>query len=475
MGGIAMTRSMVRMGLIVLAALGPCAGGLFAQDGLPPAMVAPAVRYEPAHPASDAGAAPISAVMPALGVLTADSGIQPASFQPFNEMPVPATVTAGDPPPLNVIEQDYIPPPRFWVRGDALVWWVKNAPMPTPLVTTGNPVVGFPTTNTAGAIGSPGTQVLVGGSSLDYDAFIGGKLTVGGWLDDERTIGVEANAFLLERKPYNFGIASDSAGSPPIYLPRFNPSANISDALPIADPLRGFAGNVNFYSSLQLWGGEANLSWNLIRQPGLEFTLLGGFRYASLSEGLQLNTASTDVATGNLVTTLDNFGTYNQFYGGQIGGQVVLERYGFSLDATAKVAFGATQQVVDVQGSTTQFGPNPLTPPGLGTFPGGFYAESSNIGRRTGDSYSVIPSIELNLSYQVTHELRVFVGYTFMYWTNVVRPGDQISSSVNTSQNAVLTSSPTGSTNLVGPPTPSLFNRTDFFAHGINAGLEFRF
>ena len=129
---------------------------------------------------------------------------------------------------------------------------------------------------------------------------------------------------------------------------------------------------------------------------------------------------------------------------------------------------------MDVNGSTTQYGPNPLTPPGLGTTAGGFFAEPSNIGHHTGDCYSVIPSVELNLSYQITPELRTFVGFTFMYWTNVVRPGDQISGNVNTTQNAVL--SPTGAATLIGSPTPTpLFNRSDFFAYGFNVGFEFRF
>src|SRR5947209_6217085 len=32
---------------------------------------------------------------------------------------------------------------RFWARAEYLHWWVKDAPMPVPIVTTGDPAVGF--------------------------------------------------------------------------------------------------------------------------------------------------------------------------------------------------------------------------------------------------------------------------------------------------------------------------------------------
>jgi len=55
-----------------------------------------------------------------------------------------------------------------------------------------------------------------------------------------------------------------------------------------------------------------------------------------------------------------------------------------------------------------------------------------------------------------------------IYWSSVVRPGDQVDPVVNFSQ---LFGGP-----LVGPAQPlPQFNRTDFFAHGLSFGLEFRY
>jgi hypothetical protein len=68
----------------------------------------------------------------------------------------------------------------------------------------------------------------------------------------------------------------------------------------------------------------------------------------------------------------------------------------------------------------------------------------------------------------------VFAGYEILYWNRVVRPGDQIDHNVNLSQNAVL--DPKGVGTLVGPAQPApLFNRSDFWAQGINLGLEYRY
>ena len=146
----------------------------------------------------------------------------------------------------------------------------------------------------------------------------------------------------------------------------------------------------------------------------------------------------------------------------------------YSLDIAGKLALGSTYQVVDIQGTTTQTGPNPLVPPGLGTFAGGLFAQPSNIGLRHGNPFSVLPSLEVKLGYQITQRARIFAGYDLMYWTEVVRPGNQISQQINLTQNAVL--DPNGVGRLVGAAQPPpLFNRSDFWAQGLTLGLAFHY
>ena len=117
--------------------------------------------------------------------------------------------------------------PTFWGSMEYLLWTIKDGPLPVPLVTTGNPADPV----SAGALGRPGTVVLFGGSGLDYRTFSGMRVTVGSWLDDEQTIGVEASGFLLERRSVNFAARSDANGSPPLYNPVFRTDLGQEGAL----------------------------------------------------------------------------------------------------------------------------------------------------------------------------------------------------------------------------------------------------
>jgi hypothetical protein len=79
-----------------------------------------------------------------------------------------------------------------------------------------------------------------------------------------------------------------------------------------------------------------------------------------------------------------------------------------------------------------------------------------------------MPELGIAVGYDITCRLRVTCGYTILYWSKVVRPGDQIDTQVNPSQ------FPPGT--LTGAPYPQFTPRTtDFWAQGLNVGLELRF
>jgi hypothetical protein len=363
---------------------------------------------------------------------------------------------------------------RFWARGEYLLWWVKDAPMPVPIVTTGNPNVGFnggvfAAVNIAGAIGQPGTQVQFGGNDVNFHAFSGMRFALGGWIDSEALIGLEGSAFRLEKRANNFAAGSDATGNPPLYFPINSVFLGSPAGVPIADPLRLFSGDVFITSTLQLWGAELNGVFTLWRRPGLDVLLLTGFRYADLRENFSIHNTTTDLLLGNVETLDDEFGARNQFYGGQLGTRIAWQRNAFSLDLTGKVALGSTHQVVNIQGSSAE---TPLLP---AMAVGGLFAQPSNIGERSHNEFTVMPAIEFKVAYQLTQRVKAFAGYDFLYWSQVVRPGNQINPTVNLTQNGILDPRGAGGV-LVGPaqPTP-LFNRSDFWAHGVNFGLEFRF
>ena len=95
----------------------------------------------------------------------------------------------------------------------------------------------------------------------------------------------------------------------------------------------------------------------------------------------------------------------------------------------------------------------------------------SNIGRFSRDMFVVAPEATINLGYQVTPAMRVFVGYNILYLSNVVRAGNQIDPIVNPN----LITSTTGTTPSLPVRPAFAFKGTDLWAQGVNLVLEFRY
>ena len=78
-------------------------------------------------------------------------------------------------------------PNRFWIGTEYLLWWIKDAPLPSRSDDHDEPDF-LPS---PGGLGQPGTSVPFGGSPLYFGAFSGTRITAGGWLNAARTIGIE--------------------------------------------------------------------------------------------------------------------------------------------------------------------------------------------------------------------------------------------------------------------------------------------
>ena len=85
--------------------------------------------------------------------------------------------------------------------------------------------------------------------------------------------------------------------------------------------------------------------------------------------------------------------------------------------------------------------------------------------------FGVIPELNLNVGYRIRQNILLRVGYTVLYWNDVVRPGDVVTRSVNPGLVPTLQSFGTGPANQ---PRAQI-NTTDFWMQGMNVGLEFRF
>ena len=88
------------------------------------------------------------------------------------------------------------------------------------------------------------------------------------------------------------------------------------------------------------------------------------------------------------------------------------------------------------------------------------------------DEFTAIPELGLKVSYHVNDRLRAFMGYDFIYWSDVVRPGNQINRNINVSH--VPTSDLFNSGDDPRQPAP-LFHRSDFWAQGLAFGVELKY
>jgi len=61
-----------------------------------------------------------------------------------------------------------------------------------------------------------------------------------------------------------------------------------------------------------------------------------------------------------------------------------------------------------------------------------------------------------------------------LYWTNVVRPGQQIDRSLDEAQIPNFDTLGPGSPSTLGRPAVP-FRQSDFWAQGLNLGVEFRY
>lgn len=359
-------------------------------------------------------------------------------------------------------------PGRTWVGAEYLLWWTKGSSVP-PLITASPP--GTPQA-LAGVLGAPGTTVLFGGRDLNTDLRSGGRFTLGRWLNDERTWGVEGNFFLLETATTTF--SAGSTGTPILGRPFFNAATGAQDAELVAFPgvLAGTAAVVA--PSNVFLGGEALVRRNLCCTGcgcrGARLDALAGYRYLQLNESVNiyenlLTTSGTGVvAQGTRINVADRFAVRNQFHGGELGGQATIRRDAWSLGLLAKFALGSTHQSASINGNTR------VTVPGLPTVTnaGGLLAQGSNIGHFTQNVYAWVPEFGATVGRQLTPRLRATVGYTFLYWSDVPRPGNQIDVAVNPTQ------IPPGT--LTGAARPAFgFQTSDFWAQGVNLGLDFRY
>jgi hypothetical protein len=384
----------------------------------------------------------------------------------------------------------------FYGGIEYLYWWAKPAPLSVPLVSMGLSQFkeGFLVNSSATILyGAPYSPAQGGNDSQSFPGFSGTRFTVGYWLDDQHKFAVEGSAFILFEQSAGFSARGDSNGGYPagstttgMRIPVYNnvpyaPGGSSDtetgltlvpqgeDGVPLALP-GDLTGGVTIKNTLQLWGAQALGVMNLYRDDTWDLSALAGFRYLDLSEKFELTAdleglSTSDMYKGQSGVVSDTFETWNQFYGGDFGLRGRYTQGPWYWELTTTLAAGLSRETETVSGYYTAVN----SPFGSGG-PEGIFAQPANEGRTTSDRFAYVPEGQLKLGFEFSPCVRMTVGYTVLYYSNVIRPTDQISRAIPKGQ----TFQQDGTSPSTSSPSRR-FQTTDFFTHGASVGLEISF
>jgi hypothetical protein len=393
-------------------------------------------------------------------------------------------------------------PSRWWLGGDYMLTFVKPQPVPFPILTTSAP-------GQNGLLGQPTTIQLITARDVEYSAFSAFRLNGGFFGDADRRFGFDMSAFYTEEQvvsrkfdmgtPFGF----QSAGIPLLARP-FIDSDTGPNSLVLADPSTG-TGSFAFTTSTRIWGATPSAIWNLFRSGpcspracSVDFLL--GYQFLELSEEMvfqsytQLNGIQVlpvfrpgpfgvPVFVGNRIIPLpvpvggvftaapatvaitDIFKTTNRFNGVNLGLRFQGQRGMWSTRTNLRVGLGNMHQVLEIRGATAFA--NPITNV-AGSAYGGLYANASNIGTVTHDTFGVIPEVSSDVGINLTKQVTAYVGVNFLYINKVIRPGGQLNPVIDSS---TVPFSPNYG-ELGHTPSVRFYTQEDFWLFGINFGFR---
>jgi len=358
----------------------------------------------------------------------------------------------------------------IWGNVDYIYWKIQNSPEDVPLVIQG-PTLAVPPP----VLGAPDTSVVLGGKKIDTGWRSGVKASLGLCFNSEYGIGTEINYFILPGISKTHSVSSDGSPTSPLLLvPFFNVVTGMEDSTAISHPLLMFEGTATLKFANKMQGAEWNITTTLPScYCGFKGFGFAGFRYWNFREHLTFTTSSPLLPpVTETYKTKDRFSVENNFFGGQLG--LVWEcDYGcFSFNARGTVALGAMCERVVIKGNllTNEYN-------GFGSvqeFLGGYFALPTNIGKHSQTKFAAIPELNVAIGYQLFDGMRVKLGYTFMYVSNMLWAGKQIDRDINPTQAKTYTKAHTPM--LDGEASPKAHLKTaSLWVQGLQAGIEFGF
>jgi hypothetical protein len=348
---------------------------------------------------------------------------------------------------------------RLWVRTDALAMWSKSTNMP-PLVTTSSSDV--TNRDQAGVLGLGTTSTLFGGENVDYGVIPGARFTLGLRCDPCEDSGFEFSYMFLADKTNDYNVSSN--GTPILARPVYDELHLTEASLPIAFP-NVQSGSISVSLASEFSTMEALWRQALVLPSGRQVSFLAGYRYAYFAESLSIYSNSLytaqvgDIAPNTRQEVTDRFSALNSFQGGELGFSTKKQYCRWSVEMLGKFALGNTRSNINISGRQIL-----TTSSSSDVSANGLLARWSNNGSYVENNFTVIPELGITLGYDLTERMKVTCGYSFLYWSRVARPADQIDMNINPDST---------NTNLRSPQFR--YVPGDYWVQGLTLGLDYRF
>jgi hypothetical protein len=341
----------------------------------------------------------------------------------------------------------YCNKPIWWARGEVLLWWRQGRSLP-PLVTT-DPVSEDSTT--AGIL--PDAEILFGDGRVDSNMQVGGRIDIGVWMDERQCLGIGNRFFGVGSDNLRFQI--DSLDNPVLAIPFFDVDADDNESLLIAYPGLS-SGSIDIEGSSSIVGNDVYARFLICRDCNSRVDFLTGWHYSRVRDELRIRANTTvtevggDIPLGTETDVLDQFETQNSFNGAILGIIHEYECRCWSLQSLVRVSLGNMNQRATINGQTTIAVPDEdpeVTEGGL------FTNADTNIGTFRRNEFSAVSELGVTLAYHCGPCTKLTVGYSLIYWSDVLLAGEQIDPNV-------------------GGDQPSFsFNSSDYWVQGLNLGL----
>jgi hypothetical protein len=349
--------------------------------------------------------------------------------------------------------------PTFWAEADYLLWQTKSMRVPALATTSTDETADNP-----GALDDPATSILFGDTEMNDGAQSGGRFELGMWLNPSQCNGIEVSYLFLDEEQTSFHGSQDDYTI--LARPFYNVESSEQDArlIDFPDLVEGSL-DISVETSLQTLAVMYRAT--TIRSRSGCFSVFGGYRFAELDDDVTISESTLSLSGPTAGTTYDlydAFATRNTFHGSEWA--IEFEQQLGCLwwgEMAAKAALGSTRSRTQIAGQTSETTDGTTT-----THQGGLLTQATNLGEHGRTNTSSILEFDVTLRRKLSRCTTLVVGYDVVFWTKVLRAGDQIDLEVNPTQIPPRT--------LVGEARPAFPNAAStYWAQGLRFGFEARF